>query len=97
MAEKYLKDKLRDLELQERLQSMMTDNAPDIVRGLDLLEGSPRRMFPDAYADHHCFHIRCFAYFIHLTVKDYMKTIHVKIKHIRKFIGTICSSVKRKH
>lgn len=89
---------LESWNLLDRAQSVTTDNASDMVRGVELLR---KRLFAQImtsvdYADPEQFYIRCISHVINLPVIVSMDTMGFEIDKIRKITAFVKVSVKRR-
>ena len=94
-AKVFLKEVIGEWNLNRRISSVTTDNAADMVKGIELLRKDLDKETPGMYAST-SFHTRCVAHVINLAVKECMSDIHSKIDKVRKLLNAIRASIKRR-
>lgn len=92
-----LLDTVKTWNLERLVYSITTDNATDIVKGVKLLRKHLYKTYSmESHRPDGNFHVKCLAHVLNLAVKECMGLIHDKITKIRKLIGCLQCSVKRK-
>lgn len=90
-----LLDVIRDWNLTEHISCIATDNAFDMVKGVELLRRQLAVDVPDMYCTAK-FQVRYIAHTFDIAVKECMALIHAHISTTRSLINSIRSSVKRR-
>lgn len=91
----FLLDVIRDWNLAKGITCNTTENAPDMVKGVELRR---RQLSTDVPGMHGAtmFHVRCIEHVMNVAVKECMKLIHARISTIRSLINSIRANVKRR-
>lgn len=92
-----LHDTIKTWELDKMVHSITTDNAADIVRGVEILRSVLyAETYLDQYRPRRSFHVRCIAHVLNLAVKECMQLVHDKLEKVRRLLSSIRCSVKRR-
>lgn len=92
----FLSKVIESFHLQQKVQSITTDNAKDVSSGVQKLHHLMREDHPGFYGSFRDFHIRCISHVVNLAVKDCMKLVHKEIEKIRSVCNAIRCSTKRR-